>query len=85
LLYLLAFAMDGRLSEGKEKIIGNILTYRKDLQTNLSEISLIAEKLKDKRDFYFLARGINFAMAGEGALKLKEVCYVHAEGMPREN
>ena len=53
-----------------------------DLQTNNSEIFAIAEKLKDKRDFYYLARGINFAMAGEGALKLKEVCYVHAEGMP---
>jgi glucosamine--fructose-6-phosphate aminotransferase (isomerizing) len=82
LLYLLAFAMDGRLSEGKEKLLEISSLIEKDLQTNLSEISLIAEKLKDKRDFYFLARGINFAMAGEGALKLKEVCYVHAEGMP---
>ena len=54
----------------------------KDLQSNMSEISVIAEKLKDNKDFYYLARGINFAMAGEGALKLKEVCYVHAEGMP---
>ncbi len=33
-------------------------------------------------DFYYIARGINFAMAGEGALKLKEIAYVHAEGMP---
>ena len=51
------------------------------LQNNNSEIAVIAKKFKDKKDFYFLARGINFAIAGEGALKLKEVCYVHAEGM----
>lgn len=82
LLYLLAYAMDGRLSEGKEKLLEISSLIEHDLQTNNSEIFAIAEKLKDKRDFYYLARGINFAMAGEGALKLKEVCYVHAEGMP---
>jgi glucosamine--fructose-6-phosphate aminotransferase (isomerizing) len=38
--------------------------------------------MKDKTDFYFLARGVNFAVADEGALKLKEISYVHAEGMP---
>ena len=82
LLYLLAYAMDGRLTEGKEKLLEISALIEEDLQTNMSEIPLIAKKLKDKKDFYYLARGINFAMAGEGALKLKEVCYVHAEGMP---
>ncbi len=81
LLYLLAFAMDGRLTEGKEKLLKISSLIEEDLQTNTSEIAAIAKKFKDKKDFYFLARGINFAMAGEGALKLKEVCYVHAEGM----
>jgi len=42
----------------------------------------LAQKLKEKTDFYYIARGINFAIAGEGALKLKEIAYVHAEGMP---
>ena len=82
LLYLLAFAMDGRLAEGKEKLLQISTLIEEDLQSNTSEIAVIAEKLKDKKGFYFLARGINFAMAGEGSLKLKEVCYVHAEGMP---
>ena len=82
MLYLLAYAMDGRLTEGKEKLLEISALIEKDLQSNMSEISVIAEKLKDNKDFYYLARGINFAMAGEGALKLKEVCYVHAEGMP---
>jgi glucosamine--fructose-6-phosphate aminotransferase (isomerizing) len=82
LLYLLAYAIDGKLAEGKEKLLKIADLIEEDLQTNMSEIPVIAEKLKDKKDFYFLARGINFAMAVEGALKLKEVCYVHAEGMP---
>src|SRR5271157_3977173 len=81
LLYLLAYAMDGRLNEGKEKLLEISALIEEGLQNNTSEIAIIAEKFKDKKDFYFLARGINFAMAGEGALKLKEVCYVHAEGM----
>ena len=82
LMYLLAYAMDGRLTEGKEKLLEISALIEEGLRSNMSEIAVIAEKLKDKKDFYFLARGINFAMAGEGALKLKEVCYVHAEGMP---
>lgn len=81
LLYLLAYAMDGRLSEGKERLLEIADLIEDTLQTSTSEIPLIAERLKDKKGFYFLARGINFAIAGEGALKLKEVCYVHAEGM----
>ena len=38
------------------------------LQNNNSEMGVIAKKFKDKKEFYFLARGINFAIAGEGAL-----------------
>jgi glucosamine--fructose-6-phosphate aminotransferase (isomerizing) len=38
--------------------------------------------MRNKKEFYFLARGVNFAVADEGALKLKEIAYVHAEGMP---
>ena len=33
-------------------------------------------------DFYFIARGIDFAVATEGALKMKEISYIHSEGMP---
>ena len=42
----------------------------------------MAEKYKDARDFLYLGRGYNFAIALEGALKLKEVSYIHAEGYP---
>jgi glucosamine--fructose-6-phosphate aminotransferase (isomerizing) len=46
------------------------------------EIYRIAEKYKDYDDFLFLGRGINFPTALEGALKLKEISYIHAEGYP---
>lgn len=44
------------------------------------EIIGIAESLKDVRDMLFLGRGINMPIAYEGALKLKEISYIHAEG-----
>jgi glucosamine--fructose-6-phosphate aminotransferase (isomerizing) len=45
-------------------------------------IRTIAEKYKDARDFLYLGRGYNFPVALEGALKLKEISYIHAEGYP---
>ncbi|WP_346239247.1 glutamine--fructose-6-phosphate transaminase (isomerizing) [Niabella insulamsoli] len=45
-------------------------------------IKSIAEKYKDANDFLYLGRGYNFAIALEGALKLKEISYIHAEGYP---
>jgi glutamine---fructose-6-phosphate transaminase (isomerizing) len=49
---------------------------------NADELKLIAEKYKDASDFLFLGRGYNFPIALEGALKLKEISYIHAEGYP---
>jgi glucosamine--fructose-6-phosphate aminotransferase (isomerizing) len=42
----------------------------------------IARRFYNRRDFLFLGRGINFPIALEGALKLKEISYIHAEGYP---
>ena len=41
-----------------------------------------AKKYKDARDALYLGRGYNFPVALEGALKLKEISYIHAEGYP---
>ena len=49
---------------------------------NAEHIKSIALKYKDARDFLFLGRGYNFPIALEGALKLKEISYIHAEGYP---
>ena len=46
------------------------------------EIKQIASVYKDASDFLFLGRGYNFPIALEGALKLKEISYIHAEGYP---
>ncbi len=46
------------------------------------EIKTIAQKFKDARNFLFLGRGSAFPVALEGALKLKEISYIHAEGYP---
>ena len=49
---------------------------------NAEELQRIALKYKDAKDFLFLGRGYNFPIALEGALKLKEISYIHAEGYP---
>ncbi|NWJ52569.1 MAG: glutamine--fructose-6-phosphate transaminase (isomerizing) [Bacteroidetes bacterium] len=51
------------------------------LQLN-DQIKLIAELFVTARHFLYLGRGINFPVALEGALKLKEISYIHAEGYP---
>jgi len=47
-----------------------------------SEVEETADMLKDSRDMLYLGRGINMPIAYEGALKLKEISYIHAEAYP---
>lgn len=54
----------------------------KEVLSQSEKILAIAEKFKNARDFIYLGRGINFPVALEGALKLKEISYIHAEGYP---
>ena len=53
----------------------------KVLQSN-EKIKSIAQKIKDVSNALYLGRGYNFPVALEGALKLKEISYIHAEGYP---
>ncbi len=46
------------------------------------QIKKLAKQFKDTRNFLYLGRGYNFPIALEGALKLKEISYIHAEGYP---
>jgi len=52
------------------------------LDSQTANIKKIAEKYHKKNNALFLGRGINFPVALEGALKLKEISYIHAEGYP---
>ena len=47
-----------------------------------NDVAVVANTLKDIRDCLYLGRGINMPIAYEGALKLKEISYIHAEGYP---
>ncbi len=49
---------------------------------NAEDVKAIATKYKASKDALFLGRGYNFPIALEGALKLKEISYIHAEGYP---
>ncbi|MDA3615821.1 glutamine--fructose-6-phosphate transaminase (isomerizing) [Polluticaenibacter yanchengensis] len=61
-----------------DAIPGKVAEILKDT----TAIQKIAEKYKDASDFLYLGRGYNFPVALEGALKLKEISYIHAEGYP---
>jgi glucosamine--fructose-6-phosphate aminotransferase (isomerizing) len=54
----------------------------KTLLERADEVKAIGLKYKDASDFLYLGRGYNFPVALEGALKLKEISYIHAEGYP---
>ncbi|MGZ8543755.1 MAG: glutamine--fructose-6-phosphate transaminase (isomerizing) [Flavisolibacter sp.] len=69
-----------RLLHELDAIPGKVTELLKN--ETVDEIKRIAEKYKDARDFLYLGRGYNFPVALEGALKLKEISYIHAEGYP---
>ncbi|MCI0468873.1 MAG: glutamine--fructose-6-phosphate transaminase (isomerizing) [Nitrospirae bacterium] len=86
-LYLLAVAI-GRIRnnisvERAAELIGDIYSLPSSVEHALEldgEINDIAKELFKVEDFLYLGRGINFPIALEGALKLKEISYIHAEG-----
>ena len=54
----------------------------KEVLNNAKLVEKLAKIYSDKRDFLYLGRNINYPIALEGALKLKEISYIHAEGYP---
>lgn len=82
IFYLLSFSMVHAFDIAVDNIRQVSKQVAKTIEWNKDIISKIACKFKDNNDFYYIARAINFAIASEGALKLKEISYIHAEGMP---
>jgi glucosamine--fructose-6-phosphate aminotransferase (isomerizing) len=75
----------GLLAPRGRQIVEALQALPAQIQTILdraSEIEALAEEFKDAGNFLYLGRGVNFAAALEGALKLKEISYIHAEGYP---
>lgn len=72
------------LYEG-ERLLKELLAIPDKISEILNQsdkIKALAEKYKDARNFLYLGRGFNYPVALEGALKLKEISYIHAEGYP---
>lgn len=88
-LYLMALRIarrKGSIAESKFMSLINELELIPDkveqvLKTN-EQIKYIADIYKDAKNFLYLGRGYSFPVALEGALKLKEISYIHAEGYP---
>jgi glucosamine--fructose-6-phosphate aminotransferase (isomerizing) len=88
-LYLLAVALGRRRGTVNRAQAKNYLAdllhlphwIEEALKTE-SEIETLARALISASDFLYLGRGINYPIALEGALKLKEILYIHAEGYP---
>ena len=72
--------------EAIEKMIDGLRQLPSQVESVLESqeryIEELAHDFVDTQDFIFLGRGINFPIALEGALKLKEISYIHAEGYP---
>ena len=88
-LYLLAIALgrrNGNLSRPQaKKLLGDLMHLSHWIEEALkleSEVESLARDLTHSSDFFYLGRGINYPIALEGALKLKEISYIHAEGYP---
>jgi glutamine---fructose-6-phosphate transaminase (isomerizing) len=87
-LMLLVIAMGRRfqLSEAMEKkLTSELFTLPGKIEKVLrldSEIKVLSEQFADKQNALFLGRGTHYPIAMEGALKLKEISYIHAEAYP---
>lgn len=76
----------GTISESRyREIITDLISIPEKVEKALKtdeQIKYLAAEFKDARNFLYLGRGYNFPVALEGALKLKEISYIHAEGYP---
>ena len=85
LLTLLLARRRGMSSEEGRRMVQELSSLPdkvRSILTDTAGIEAIAKQYKDSRNFLYLGRGFNFPVALEGALKLKEISYIHAEGYP---
>jgi glucosamine--fructose-6-phosphate aminotransferase (isomerizing) len=85
LITLMLARFKGMTAEEGKSIVNEILLLPDKLEKilqNTETIEKIAVEFKDSANFLYLGRGYNYPVALEGALKLKEISYIHAEGYP---
>jgi glucosamine--fructose-6-phosphate aminotransferase (isomerizing) len=88
-LYLLALALgraNGQIDGPRaQDLLGELVRLPQQMEQVLrldAELEQLALRFYDVGNFLYLGRGINYPIALEGALKLKEISYIHAEGYP---
>src|SRR5438132_4918590 len=88
-LYLLALHLGRQRglidAERGRKLLGDLVALPhavKDILAGEAAVERIARRYGKVSDFLYLGRGVNYPVALEGALKLKEISYIHAEGYP---
>ncbi|WP_461863044.1 glutamine--fructose-6-phosphate transaminase (isomerizing) [Thermococcus sp.] len=87
-LAMLAIALARHLGTADEQLLNALEKRLYELPDLIAEalkheenLKELAEALRDRKDFFYIGRGISVATALEGALKLKEISYIHAEGL----
>ncbi len=89
--YLLMLAVHlargrGLSKQGTDKLIANLAKLpdaaRAVLASVEPQVKKLAKRYRDTQDIYLIGRGIGYPVVLEGALKLKEITYIHSEGMP---
>lgn len=88
-LYMFSLLMAGIKKRLKDEVIRDLIAELlmipekvEEILKHSSKIEAIAKEHINRRGFLFLGRNINYPIALEGALKLKEISYIHAEGYP---
>lgn len=82
ILWLLSHALVGKYAEAKKILLTSVKEIERLFEKqNIDKIKQLSKRLYKKQDIYVIGRGISSATALEGALKIKEVSYIHAEGL----
>ncbi len=74
--------VDQRLAESVARGLHQMPAAIEEVLNREPKTIVVAERIADAEDVYFIGRGLDYAIAMEGSLKLKEISYLHSEAMP---
>ncbi len=81
-LILIAYAMKGNISDGQKLLIRAAKSAKEAVsESNVKRIKALAAKMKSVEHMFVVGKGISYPAAQECALKIKEISYIHAEGV----
>jgi glucosamine--fructose-6-phosphate aminotransferase (isomerizing) len=81
-LLLIAYFLNGNVTEGQKILIQAAKSTKKVLsKKEITKIKKLAGLLKDKKHIYVIGRGLSYPTSLEASLKIKEISYIHAEGL----